>query len=171
LSPCPLSSPAQVTAFDLAPANRPTASGHPMSVAGLAIGAIKITNASGKKMGVLNLISTALNRPSDNPPTIQPQRLLRVYPARRRTKTRPPKLRNDGSIHQHFVRAFTRFRARHLARSEGNADCQKLSLQPPAVNAPAQYQRRPRFRDISWRRHALRGGLHSRKIVQPEFFA
>ena len=59
---------------------------------------------------------------------------------------------------------------RCIPRSEGT-HCQKLSLQPPAVNAPAQYQRRPRFRGISWRRHALRGGLHSRKIVQPEFFA
>jgi hypothetical protein len=39
-------------------------------------------------------------------------------------------------------------RCRCIPRSEGT-HCQKLSRQPPAVNAPAQYQRRPRFRGMS----------------------
>jgi hypothetical protein len=39
-------------------------------------------------------------------------------------------------------------RCRCIPRSEGT-HCQKLSLQPPAVNAPAQYQRRPHFRGMS----------------------
>ena len=39
-------------------------------------------------------------------------------------------------------------RCRCFPRSEGT-HCQKLSLQPPAVNAPAQYQWRPHFRGMS----------------------